>query len=92
MTSVERLATERGMQQGMQQGLEKGREQGLEQGRQKARLEGEGTILRRQLTRRFGPLPQNVLDRLDRADAHELEAWADRVIDATSLDEVFAGD
>ena len=84
VTSVERLATERGMQQGL--------EKGLEQGIEKGRLEGEGTILRRQLTRRFGPLPQNVLDRLVRADSRQLETWADRVIDATCLDEVFAED
>jgi len=79
VTSVERLAIERGMQKGMQQGLEKGI------------VKGEGTILRRQLTRRFGPLPQDILDRLAAADAAQLETWADRVIDATSLDEVFAG-
>ncbi|MCK0506470.1 DUF4351 domain-containing protein [Aromatoleum anaerobium] len=80
VTSVERLAIERGMQKGMEKGLE----QGI--------VKGEGTILRRLLTRRFGPLPQNVLDRLARADSEQLETWADRVIDAASLDEVFADD
>lgn len=80
VTSVERLAIERGMQQGLAKGLEKGI------------VKGEGTILRRQLTRRFGPLPQDILDRLADADAAKLETWADRVIDAASLDEVFAED
>jgi len=55
-------------------------------------VKGEGTILRRQLTRRFGPLPQDILDRIADADAAQLETRADRVIDAASLDEVFAGD
>ncbi|NMG15025.1 DUF4351 domain-containing protein [Aromatoleum bremense] len=76
VTSVERLTVERGMQQGMEKG----------------RIEGEGTILRRLLTRRFGPLPQNVLDRLACAESRQLETWADRVINAASLDEVFADD
>lgn len=43
-----------------------------------------------ELGRRFGPLPQDILDRIDRADSAQLETWTDRVIDATSLDEVFA--
>jgi len=43
VTSVERLAIERGMAQGIEKGLEQGREQG--------RLD----TLTRQLTRRFGP-------------------------------------
>ncbi|MCK0506473.1 DUF4351 domain-containing protein [Aromatoleum anaerobium] len=76
VTSVERLAIERGMEKGLEQGI----------------VKGEGTILRRQLTRRFGPLPQDVLDRLARAESAQLETWADRVIDATNLDEVFAED
>lgn len=80
VTSIERLAFERGMQVGMQLGFEMGR------------IIGGGIILRRQLTRRFGPLQQDVLDRFARADFRQLEAWADRVIDATSLDEVFTED
>ena len=94
ITSVERLAIERGMQKGLEQGIEKGLEQGiekgLEQGIEKGRLEGESIILFRQLTRRFGPLPQDVLARLARADSAQLETWADRILDARSLEEVFA--
>jgi hypothetical protein len=88
VTSVERLATERGMQQGRERGLEEGLEKGLAKGR----LEGEGSTLRRLLIHRFGPLPQNVLDRLARADVQQIETWFDRGIDAKSLDEVFAED
>jgi len=72
VTSVERLAIERGMQQGI--------------------VKGEGAVLRRVLARRFSPLPQPVLERLDRADSHQLETWADRVIDAKNLDEILADD
>jgi len=78
VTSVERLATERGMQIGLEKGLERGR------------LEGEGAILRRLLTHRFGPLPQDVLERLAHAGSQQLETWAERVIDASSLDKIFA--
>lgn len=86
VTSVERLAIERGMQKGMQKGIEKGMKKGIEKGR----LEGESIILHRQLTRRFGPLSPEILERLASADAGQLETWADRVLDARSLEEVFA--
>ena len=54
-----------------------------------ARLEGEALVLQRQLTRRFGPLPEWVQTRLRSASSEELETWADRVLDATRLEEVF---
>lgn len=47
-------------------------------------------LLLRQLTRRFGSLPADVVARVQQAGTHELEAWADRILDATSLDDVFS--
>ncbi|WP_295441648.1 DUF4351 domain-containing protein [uncultured Thiodictyon sp.] len=52
---------------------------------------GEAKLLRRQLTRSFGPLPSWTEQRLEQADEAELEAWADRVLECQSLDEVFGG-
>jgi hypothetical protein len=51
--------------------------------------QGETLVLRRQLTRRFGPLPAWVEQRLEEASAAQLEAWAERVLDAAQLEEVF---
>ena len=47
-------------------------------------------LLLRQLTRRFGSLPADVVTRVQQAGTHELEDWADRILDATSLDDVFS--
>lgn len=95
VTSVERLAIERGlekgMQQGLQQGLQKGLEQGLEQGLERGRAQGSASVLLRQLNRRFGPLSPDVTRRLSQATSGQLEIWAERVLDAGTLDEVFAG-
>lgn len=66
-----------------------GLEQGLEQGREQGRLEGERATVQRLLTRRFGPLPEAALARLGAADAETLGLWAERLLDAPSLDEVF---
>ena len=83
VTSVERLAIKRGIQQGIEQGIERGLEQG--------RAEGRAALLGRQLTRRFGPLPATITQRLAHASAEQLDLWAERILDADSLDEVFVG-
>jgi uncharacterized protein DUF4351 len=61
----------------------------IEKGRQEGRQEGERMLLRRLLTQRFGPLPDGVEQRLHAATMPDLERWADRVLDAQHLDEVF---
>ena len=73
VTSVERLGIEKGIRQGLQQGLQ----------------QGEAALLKRLLTRRFGPLPEWVEPRLTQAGQADLERWADRVLDAPTLADVF---
>ncbi len=63
-----------------------GHQRGLEQGF----LQGEATLLKRQLKRRFERLPAWVEQRLEEASRDELESWADRVIEAKALEDVFA--
>jgi len=62
-------------------GIEKGMEQGMQQ--------GEATLLSRLLTKRFGPLDEATRSRLNRATLEQLDVWAERVLDASSLEEVF---
>jgi predicted transposase/invertase (TIGR01784 family) len=65
---------------------EEGREEGLEVGWEK----GRGHALTRQLTRRFGPLPDWVALQVQHASATQLDTWLDRVLDASTLEAVFA--
>ena len=83
-TWSERMRAE-GHQQGILQGIMQGRQEGRREGRQ----EGELAVLLRQLTRRFGPLDAATRARLQAASAAELEHWADSILDAQTLDEVF---
>jgi hypothetical protein len=59
-------------------------------GREEGFLQGEASLLRLLLNRRFRLLPEWVERRLEQASRLELERWAGRVIDASSLEEVFA--
>ncbi|MBF8274133.1 MAG: putative transposase [Magnetococcales bacterium] len=53
---------------------------------------GEAKMLTRQLQRRFGVLPDWACAKIAEADLHALEEWSLRVLDATTLDGVFAED
>lgn len=67
--------------------------QGLAEGEAKGKVEGEvegeRKVLRRQIERRFGPLPDWVSATLAAATPEQLEAWAVDLLDATSLDALF---
>jgi len=62
---------------------------GRRQGRKEGRQEGKAEMLQRLLERRFGSLPDWVVQRIAPADAVALEEWCLRVLDAKSLEEVF---
>ncbi len=62
---------------------------GIAKGRVVGRVEGEARILKRQLERRFGVLPEWAAERLVSAKEEELEAWSDAVLTAPTLDAVF---
>jgi hypothetical protein len=73
-------------------GLLQGVAEGMAQGVAEGMARGEARLLTRQLTRRFGTLPADVTARMEDADTDTLEAWADRLLDARTLDEVFAAE
>jgi hypothetical protein len=63
---------------------------GLANGQALGQIRGAAMLLRDQLEERFGTLPAEAAERLDRADQERLRAWGRRVLHAQSLDEVFA--
>ncbi|MBF0261531.1 MAG: DUF4351 domain-containing protein [Magnetococcales bacterium] len=62
----------------------------LVQGRLEGCLEGEAKMLLRQLQRRFDFVPDWAGERIARADSATLEEWGMKVLDAQSLNDVFA--
>ena len=62
---------------------------GVEQGVARGRLQGERALVLRQIRHRFGDPPDSYRQRLQSASQAELEELADRVLDATSLDDLF---
>lgn len=70
---------------------ENGKREGLEQGLEQGRVEALRATLVRQLSARFGPLPEDAARSVASASLDELDRWVDRVIPAASLEGVFHG-
>lgn len=72
-------------QEGLQEGLREGLQEGLQEGERK----GEGKVLLRQLEKKFGRVDANVRTRIEEAQTDELLEWAERLVVAETLDEIF---
>lgn len=54
----------------------------------KGKAESEALLLKRQIARRFGALPEWARERLDAADSVQLEAWAEAIFGAGELEQL----
>jgi hypothetical protein len=50
---------------------------------------GEYLLLKKQIIRRFGALPDWADERLANASSAQMESWAERIFDASSLEDLF---
>ena len=89
LPEVHHMITER-VESWTQQWLQQGIQQGMQRGKLEGKLEAEADMLRRLLTRRFGPLPPEVQTQINAASAQQIEVWFDRSVDASDLVQVFA--
>jgi hypothetical protein len=71
--------------------LDRGRAEGRVEGEARGRAEGQAAMLLRVLAARGFAVPDEVRRRVQSCtDITQLEAWGDRAVSATSLDEIFA--
>ena len=69
--------------------LEQGSERGFAKGKAEGLAAGKAELLTQLLTRRFGPLPEPVTNRITWGSLADLESWFDAAIDAPDIDSVF---
>jgi hypothetical protein len=62
----------------------------IHEGMEKGLAKGKADTLLELLEKRFGSLPADVVARIHSADVRQLDDWLLRILDARSLDEVFA--
>ncbi len=65
------------------------KEEGIREGIEKGIEKGEATVLMRQLTARFGELDEAHRSRIEQASADELLVWAERILTADKISDVF---
>ena len=63
---------------------------GIDKGMQAGMQAGEAIALQKLLTKRFGVIPAETVSQITTASSAQLDAWLDRVLDAPSLDVIFA--
>lgn len=75
-------------------GVAAGKAEGLAEGKAEGKAEGERkgltSAITLVLTKRFGPLSESQIARLRTAEPSQLDRWADRILDATSIDAAMA--
>ncbi|HEX9737042.1 MAG TPA: DUF4351 domain-containing protein, partial [Thermoanaerobaculia bacterium] len=85
-----REGRKKGLNEGREKGLREGRQEGLREGKQEGLREGEAEVVLRQMESKHGPLPARAMERVRSADAEQLLVWAERILTAGSLNEIFA--
>ena len=73
------------IQEGLERGLEQGLEQGLAKGRDEGVLLGRRSTLRHLFQLKFGPVTEEVLARIESADAATLDRWEERILTAATM-------
>jgi len=87
MTLAEKLREE-GLKEGLKEGLEKGLEKGLEEGLEKGKVTALAKTALKLLSRKFGPLPEELKSKISKLDSVTLEVIIDDIFDYESLDDV----
>ncbi len=66
-----------------------GKIEGRLEGKLEGKLEGETSLIERQITHRFGPPSPDTQARLKAATLEQIEQWAENILDAATLEDVF---
>ncbi len=82
ITAIERFAIEKGKQEGKQEAKQ--------EWKQKGKQEGMAMMLLKQSKLKFGPAPEWVETKVNQASVYQLELWTERILTASSVDDLFA--
>ena len=64
-------------------------EKGIEKGIIEGKAQGQASVLLKQLQIRFGGIDSQYRQRIEEADADTLLLWAERILTADSIEDVF---
>jgi predicted transposase/invertase (TIGR01784 family) len=61
------------------------------EGKAEGKQQGESTVLIRLVERKFGAIARRHLDRIEKADSDTLLRWAEKMLEANNIEEMFKG-
>ncbi len=70
----------------MAEGEAKGKAEGEAKGKAEGEAKGKAELLHKLASLKFGPLPEGIAERFERATIAELDTWAERVLTASTLE------
>lgn len=65
-------------------------EKWMAEGEAKGAAKGKAELLHKLASLKFGPLPEGIAERFERATIAELDRWAERVLTASTLEAMLA--
>ncbi|KOR28127.1 hypothetical protein TI04_11720, partial [Achromatium sp. WMS2] len=77
-----------GKEDGVKQGHKIGLIEGEAKGREIGKTEGQAALLKRLLTKKFGPLSPASICKLDTATVEQLETWSEAILDCDSIEQL----
>lgn len=83
-------AKQEGHLAGFQEGRQEGQRKGQRLGQRLGKRQGEAAIVLKQLQLKFGALDTATRNRVRAAEPKQLERWAQRLLTADCLEEVFS--
>ena len=89
VTSVERVRLKREREEGKVEGRAEGKVEGKAEGKAEGKTEGFAALLSTLIARKFGVLPDWAKVRLVAADDVTLNRWAEQILDAQCIEDVF---
>jgi predicted transposase/invertase (TIGR01784 family) len=81
---IEAIGLAKGLQEGKQQGLQEGKQQGLQEGKQQGLQQGkqqEVNLILKQLKRRIGEIPQELVTQISDLSLQQLESLGEALLD-----------
>ena len=91
LTEIAMTTYQQAIETGKQLGLSEGKQLGLSEGERLGKLHERRALLLRQCERRFGALSETTRQRIEAADSDTLLVWAENIVVAATIDEVFGG-
>ena len=74
--------------EGVEQGIQKGREEGIQEGIEQGIQKGQRSLLISLISRKFGNIPLNIAEKLNRIESNQLEALIEALFDLEDLEAI----